>query len=41
MVYTSDANIYKTKLLMIGDNVIVRRLDALNYAVGSGEDPVS
>ena len=33
MVYTSDQNIYRTKLLMIGDNVIVRRLDALNYAV--------
>ena len=41
MVYTSDQNIYRTKLMMIGDNVIVRRLDALNYAVGSGESVVS
>ena len=36
-VHTSDANIYQTMLPMIGPNVIIRRLDALNHAIGSGE----
>ncbi len=40
-VYTSDKNIYQTELPMIGTNIIIRRLDALNYAVGSGESAVS
>lgn len=41
MVYTSDANIYKTKLPMIGSNIIVCRMDALNHDIGSGESSVS
>lgn len=40
-VYTSDANIYRTKLPMIGDNIILRRMDALNHDIGSGESSVS
>jgi len=30
-VYKSDENIWRTKLPMIGDNIIVRRMDALNF----------
>ena len=40
-VYMSDRNIYQTELPMIGPNVIIRRLDALNHASGSGESVVS
>jgi len=36
-VHTSDANIYQTELPMIGPNIIIRRLDALNKEIGSGE----
>jgi hypothetical protein len=41
MVYTSDNNIYRTKLMMIGDNIIICRWDALNKVIGSGESAVS
>lgn len=37
-VFTSDKNIYQTALPMIGPNVIIRRLDALNYVVGAGTE---
>ena len=40
-VYMSDKNIYQTTLPMIGTNVIVRRLDALNKEPGSGESQLS
>jgi len=40
-VFMSDKNIYQTVLPMIGTNIIIRRLDALNKAVGSGESQVS
>ncbi len=36
-VHNSDQNIYQTELPMIGPNIIIRRLDALNLAAGSGE----
>lgn len=36
-VYMSDQNIYQTMLPMIGTNIIIRRLDALNKTSGSGE----
>jgi len=39
-VYNSDKNIYQTVLPMIGPNIIIRRLDALNKAVSSGETEV-
>jgi hypothetical protein len=41
MVYTSDNNIYRTKLPMIGDNIIILRWDALNKVIGSGETVVA
>jgi hypothetical protein len=41
MVYKSDNNIYRTKLPMIGDNIIILRMDALNHAIGSGETAVA
>jgi len=41
MVYKDDTNIYKTKLPMIGDNIIILRMDALNQVIGSGEEPVA
>lgn len=41
MVYKSDDNIYRTKLPMIGDNIIILRWDALNKALGSGETVVA
>jgi len=41
MVYQSAENIYRTKLPMIGDNIIVRRMDALNHEIGSGESAVA
>jgi hypothetical protein len=37
-VFMSDKNIYQTTLPMIGTNVIIRRLDALNYAVDAGTE---
>ncbi len=37
MVYTSDKNIYRTALPMIGTNIIIARMDALNKIIGSGE----
>jgi hypothetical protein len=40
-VYMSDKNIYQTELPMIGPNIIIRRLDALNHAIGSGESELS
>lgn len=39
VVYT-DNNIYRTKLPMIGDGIIVLRMDALNHELGSGETAV-
>jgi hypothetical protein len=39
-VYMSDQNIYQTKLPMIGPNVIIRRMDALNYTSSTGETEV-
>lgn len=36
-VFDSDKNIYQTKLPMIGPNVIIRRMDALNHAISDGE----
>jgi hypothetical protein len=36
-VHTSDQNIYQTELPMIGPNIIIRRLDSLNHAIGDGE----
>jgi len=41
MVYASDANIYRTKLPMIGTDIIVCRMDALNHAIGAGETALS
>lgn len=40
-VFMSDKNIYQTALPMISSNIIIRRLDALNHAAGSGETVVS
>lgn len=40
-VYTSDKNIYRTALPMIGSDIIVCRMDALNHEIGSGESAVS
>ncbi|MDD5010492.1 MAG: hypothetical protein PHQ00_00040 [Phycisphaerae bacterium] len=40
-VYMSDKNIYHTSLPMIGTNIIIRRCDALNHEIGSGETVVS
>lgn len=40
MVYKSAENIYRTELPMIGPNIIIRRMDALNHAIGSGETAV-
>lgn len=39
-VQMSDANVYQTNLPMIGD-IVIRRLDALNYASAAGETVVS
>ncbi len=36
-VFMSDKNIYQTVLPMIGQNIIIRRLDSLNHAPSSGE----
>ena len=40
MVHTSNKNIYKTDLPMIGPDIIIARMDALNKVIGSGEDVV-
>jgi len=43
MVHTSNDNIYKTDLPMIGTGknaIIIAYMDALNKTIGSGEDPV-
>jgi len=40
-VFMSDKNIYQTVLPMIGPNVIIRRLDALNHAASSGETEIT
>jgi hypothetical protein len=40
-VYTSDKNIYQTELPMIGPDIIVCRMDALNKTIGSGETAVA
>jgi hypothetical protein len=40
-VYTSDKNIYQTALPMIGTNIIIRRMDALNLDDGSGETRIT
>lgn len=40
-VYMSDKNIYQTELPMIGTNIIIRRMDALNHDIGSGETLVA
>jgi len=39
-VYTSEDNIYRTKVRMIGDDIIIAKMDALNHATGSGETAV-
>lgn len=41
MVHTSNKNIYKTDLPMIGPNIIICRMDALNHEIGNGEAEVS
>jgi len=41
VVRRSEDNAFSTSLPMIGDNIIVRRMDALNHALGSGETAVS
>ncbi len=41
MVYTSDKNIYRTMLPMIGTNIIIMRWDALNRDLTDGEAPLS
>jgi hypothetical protein len=41
MVYKSANNIYQTELPMIGDNIIIARMDALNKTIGSGETVVT
>ncbi len=41
MVHTSNANIYKTDLPMIGTNIIIARMDALNKVLGAGETVVA
>lgn len=40
-VYKSEENIYQTKLPMIGTNIVIARMDALNHVFGSGEATVS
>lgn len=39
-VFMSDKNIYQTVLPMIGTNIIIRRMDALNKVGGTGEAEV-
>lgn len=40
MVFMSDANIYRTRLPMIGTDIVIARWDALNKVIGSGEAAV-
>ena len=40
-VKQSDNNLYRTKLNMIGDNIIIARMDALNKVLGFGETVVA
>ncbi len=40
-VYTSADNMYRTDLPMIGPRIVIRRMDALNHALESGETVVS
>ena len=40
-VYTSAENIYRRTLPMISPDIIIRRMDALNHAIGSGETVVA
>jgi len=40
-VYTSDRNIYQTALPMIGTNIIIRRMDALNKVDATGETRIT
>ncbi|KKK86731.1 hypothetical protein LCGC14_2760290, partial [marine sediment metagenome] len=40
-VFMSDKNIFQTVLPMIGPNIVIRRMDALNHAAGSGETQVT
>ena len=40
-VYTSEKNIYQTALPMIGTNIIIRRMDALNKDDASGETRIT
>lgn len=40
-VYTSEKNIYQTALPMIGNNIIIRRMDALNKDDASGETRIT
>lgn len=41
MVHTSNKNIYKTNLPMIGPDIIIARMDALNGVLGAGETAVT
>ena len=41
MVYMSDKNIYRTQMPMIGTDIIICRMDALNHDIGSGETVVA
>ena len=40
-IQMSDRNVYRTSLPMIGENIIIRRMDALKKTIGSGETVVS
>lgn len=41
MVFTSDKNIYRTKMSMIGEDIVICRMDALNHEIDSGESAIS
>ncbi len=41
MVFKSAENIYQTTLPMIGSNIIIARMDALNFELGLGETVVA
>ncbi len=40
-VYTSANNIWRTELPMIGTNIVLARMDALNKVLGSGETQIT
>lgn len=40
MVFMSAENIYRTRLPMIGTDIVIARWDALNHVIGSGEAAV-